>query len=518
MEKLVTFVPADDTATDTYGVVAALEVAGFEVGESVLVERTVLDSFDGLLHAAGLRLELRQADEGPQLLLRGGGGAAAVLAVDDVPALADDLPPGPFRARLAPVLGVRALIPQVSFGAVETVATERDADGKALVVVTIVEELTGDDVADVGAPYAVEVQELAGYAKAARRTGDVLATLGLDGAEGDAADAVAADAGVDLAGFDGSPTVPLDPEAPAIESYRTVLLHLLDTVDANWQGTVDDVDPEFLHDLRVAVRRSRSVVSESKRVLPFEVRKRFAAELRWLGGATGAARDLDVYVIEWDRYVAPLGAAASALAPVREHLEDQRRGAHADLAKQLRSRRCTALRTQWRSWLEADRPNGEPGREADRRTEEVVAARIVAAHDHLVAGGRLIDAHSPGEALHDLRKDAKKLRYLLECFGGLYEPRNRKAFVQRLKALQDNLGEHQDAEVHTDQLRAIAEEIHGTDAGGAGTLLAMGELTAHLQQRRRATRAEFAERFAAFDTAETRNALDDLLGSVRSGS
>ena len=64
-----------------------------------------------------------------------------------------------------------------------------------------------------------------------------------------------------------------------------------------------------------------------------------------------------------------------------------------------------------------------------------------------------------------MRKDAKKLRYLLECFGGLLAGGERKAFVKRLKALQDNLGEHQDAEVHADKLRTVADELPATTAG-----------------------------------------------------
>lgn len=72
----------------------------------------------------------------------------------------------------------------------------------------------------------------------------------------------------------------------------------------------------------------------------------------------------------------------------------------------------------------------------------------------------------PAEELHELRKDAKKLRYLLECFGSLYSPRPRKEFVQRLKALQDNLGEHQDTEVHVGELRTISSELHGAQESG----------------------------------------------------
>ena len=128
-----------------------------------------------------------------------------------------------------------------------------------------------------------------------------------------------------------------------------------------------------------------------------------------------------------------------------------------------------------------------------------------------MGAGREITPSSPAERLHDLRKDAKKLRYLIECFGSLFEGSSRKRFVQRLKALQDNLGEHQDAEVHTAQLRDLAGELHATSAVDADALLATGQLTEHLEARRRAAREEFEERFTAYDTKATQGALDDLV-------
>ena len=85
--------------------------------------------------------------------------------------------------------------------------------------------------------------------------------------------------------------------------------------------------------------------------------------------------------------------------------------------------------------------------------------RIDKAQDRLLAQGRAITPDTPAEEVHELRKDAKKLRYLLECFGGLLPAAERKAFVKRLKELQDNLGEHQDAAVHVAQLHEAVDEL-----------------------------------------------------------
>lgn len=519
MDPLATFTHPE---LDVAALGIALSDAGFALAPPESFRRTVLDTFDGRLHAAGLRLE-RVGGTEPELVITGGGAAPAqVPAGDTLPRTADDLPAGPFRARIAPLLDIRVLLPLVTVEGRRTLATRRDDDGKLRVTVALHDELEVGGHPEIRLPGVAEVHELTGYGRDARKVAKLLPTLGLAAAGGDVASLAAEAAGTDLTGVSGSPTVELDPDEPAVEAYRRVLTNLLDVAEANRPGTIDDLDPEFLHDLRVAVRRSRSVLSQAKGVLPPDVRDIQTEELRWLGGVTGPARDLDVYVIGWAGYVAPLGDDAAALDPVLAHLERKRAAAHRDLAKQLRSRRTTTFFRRWRRDLDAlvvpavpaEGTADEAVPDAARPIAEVAAERITRAHRRLVHHGRAIDADSPAGALHDLRKDAKKLRYLLECFGGLYEPDARKAFVKRLKALQDNLGEHQDAEVHIEEVRTMADELLATEAVHAGTLLAMGRLVAHLEGVRLATRTTFADRFADFDTKKTRKALDAVVDSA----
>jgi CHAD domain-containing protein len=126
--------------------------------------------------------------------------------------------------------------------------------------------------------------------------------------------------------------------------------------------------------------------------------------------------------------------------------------------------------------------------------------------------GRAIRPSSAATHLHELRKDAKQLRYLLECFGGILPAGPRKAFVKRLKALQNNLGEHQDAQVHIERLRAFEREIDGRPHT-AETRKAMRQLQEHLERRRAAARDDFAQRFTAYDSKATRRGLRQLLGA-----
>ena len=496
-------------------VTAHLTDSGFDIGPPSTVRRTVLDTFDGRLAAAGMRLELREGDHW-ELVLTDDASLPAHLAVTDVPSSAASLPAGPIRARLGPVLGVRALLPFVSVTARRLVAVRRDGAGKIHVRVVVQDRLAIEGGGRASPAWGVEVDELEGYDKDARQARAVLASLGLKARPIGLLDLIADRAHVDLRGYDGSPSVALSREEPAGDGFRRVLVRLADTIDANWDGTVHALDPEFLHDLRVAVRRTRSVLAQAKGVVPSAERARFREEFGWLGSVTGPARDLDVYVTEWDGYVASLGPeTAGQLEPVLAHIAGRRREEHAALAATLTSDRYRRVQAAWRAWLD---PEGEePGQQAPsaaRPLGSVVALRVAAAQEQVVMRGRSIGPDSPATDLHELRKDAKKLRYLLECFGGVLAGAPRKAFVQQLKALQDNLGEHQDTEVHSDRLREISRELHREPGVTAETLLAMGRLTEHFEQRRQAARDEFAQRFAAYDTKRTRRNLDDLIGSA----
>lgn len=489
----------------------ALRAAGFELDDPAGCVRVVLDTFDGRLHDAGLRLELRQGAD-PELVLldREGAPPARLAGVKTSPRwAASDLPPGPFRARIAAITQERALLPMLTVTSKVQPGRRVDRRGKVVVRAELHEQaVAGED----GQPiWLVEVDGVAGHDADRERSVTRLASLGMESFDGDVVAAVAARAGHALEGRSSSPTVPLEPHDPALSAFRRVLTNLAATVDANLEGTIDDVDVEFLHELRVAVRRTRSVLAQGKGVIPPEVRDRYREDFGWLGEITGPARDLDVYVLGWDGYVAPLAASGTAsLDRVLAELEARRRKAHADLAAALRSEPGRRVLDSWRAWLV------DPDVEAveEQVIGPVIAERIAKAQHKVLTDGRAIMPSSPPERLHDLRKDTKKLRYLLECFGSLFPTKPRKAFVSQLKALQDNLGEHQDAEVHLAQLRQLAHDLHERATVDTDALLAMGRLSDHLDRRRAEERAGFVERFAAYDSKANRKALARLLAGV----
>ena len=325
-------------------------------------------------------------------------------------------------------------------------------------------------------------------------------------------EAVAAAGGVP-GGTSSKLRVALTPATRADAAAVTILRRLLEIVEANLPGTLAALDSEYLHDLRVAVRRSRALQRELRGVFSPEPLRVFRAGFRELQVLTGPTRDLDVQLLEFADLAATLPAETAAdVAPLRELLELRLAAERTKMVRGLKSERTRALLDNWRDFLdvlvdapEADRPD------AARPVAEVAGERIGQVYRRMVKTGGAIDADSPHEALHDLRKKGKELRYLLEFFASLYPSEVVKPMVATLKGLQDMLGRFQDREVQADALRALGDDLAALD-GGAAALMAMGVLVQRLGEEQTQAREQFTERFERFAAKPQRRLVAQMFG------
>ena len=128
-------------------------------------------------------------------------------------------------------------------------------------------------------------------------------------------------------------------DVSAIAAFKTIAATLLTQIQANRQGVIEGRDPEYLHQMRVAVRRLRSLCGDYKKVLPKAVLHSFVADLRWLGRAMGPARDTDVFVTEiWPRLRAALNEDP-LLAYLDAQWASQRQASAAKVRRALAARR-----------------------------------------------------------------------------------------------------------------------------------------------------------------------------------
>jgi CHAD domain-containing protein len=485
-------------------------------GGSCEIDRTFFDSFDGLLHAEGLSVVL---EDGRLILIEHDTGeerARLAAAQPTQPLLARDLEPGPLRDALAPVLEVRALLPLVHVHSRVRALDVLDGERKTVVRMTLEEPaLVSSSSRHTALRPRLRLALVRGYDSELHSVRDKLEQeLGYLAAGQPLVDEAVRAAGGAPGGTSSKIDVPLSGELRSDAAAVAVLRRLLEVMAANLEGTIADVDSEFLHDFRVAVRRSRSVQRELRAVFPPSELARFRAEFRWLQQVTGDSRDMDVYMLEFEDYRSMVPEDIRAdLDPLLGVLRNRRLVARREMVRALRSDRAEALRSEWASFLsrlealpEDDRPA------APEPIGELAGDRISKVYRRMVKMGGAIDDSSPPEDYHDLRKKGKELRYLLELFGApLYSSEVVKPMIKALKSLQDVLGRHQDREVQVATLRSLRDEVSALP-GGAAALMAMGVLVERLGEDEQAARNEFAERFAAFASKSQRGLVKETFG------
>lgn len=304
--------------------------------------------------------------------------------------------------------------------------------------------------------------------------------------------------------YASKPQLSLDPSTPAAAAACQIHRVLLEVMLRNEAGLRRDDDSEFLHDFRVAVRRTRSALSQIKRVFAPEPLAHFRAEFSWLGSLTGPTRDLDVFLLKMDDYRSYLPAeVATDLDPLTTFLETKQRREHRALVKGLDSLRYRRLIDAWSAFLAA--PAAEPALAANAEIPIVglASSRIWKLFRRVIKdGGHILrvasDPVAHANALHDLRIECKKLRYSLEFFRSLYPRQEVDPLIRALKKLQDNLGDFNDYEVQRHKLAALADEMMPQETTRASTLLAMGRLMNFLSEAQERERLGFEVRFLTF--------------------
>jgi CHAD domain-containing protein len=488
-------------AVDVEVVAAALQpkfalAAGPERG----VSHTWLDTFDWRLHSAGISLEY--VDDGPLIMQFPDGSRLQGPRANKWPALLHDLPAGRLRDALAPMVAPRALLSVVTVHRAVRESRVLNADEKT--VARLVTESADDGTSQL------QVQPLRGYEVDGDRVARLLARVdGLAAATTTPYDDALAVAGRSPVDHEHDVAGQLRPQTPAPVAVANVLARFAAAIDDNVAGTIAAIDTEFLHDLRVAVRRTRSILKLAGDVLPAKLTEQFQPEFKWLGDLTTPVRDLDVYLLELDTMAARLASADPRdLDPFRSFLVRHRAAERRRLVRGLRSRRFGQTMSDWRTPLTHVAEDGDGG---GPTVAALARQRIERAFRNVVRRGKRIAADSPSEQVHELRKRCKELRYLLEVFRPLCADAPYRPLIKELKALQDTLGEFQDGEVQREAVREFAGLMMEQGAAPPATVLAMGELAAQLDAHQLNARAALVGRLQPFLAEENRARVKALV-------
>ena len=498
----------DESPSRVAGCLSALGTV--ETGPAKAIESNYFDSFDWRLFGAGMSL----CRQGPELLLYDHRRGAAIADIrGDVPSgFAFDFPAGRVRDLMADIIDVRRLLARVTLVSKRIPMTLRDKEGKAVLRLALERIKAREPGKARAVPLGTRltVEAVRGYGKVetkARRLLDrkfsALAEAAPLYVEGLAA------IGVTAGDYSSKLRLALDPDMPAGEAARHIHLTLLDTMVRNEKGSAVAIDPEYLHDFRVAVRRTRSALGQvDKGVLPDAVIEKAKSDFRWVGQQTNHMRDIDVYLLDYPKLRATLPAAYKAhLQPFHDYLADQSRSEVKKVATMLRGKRYRRIRDEWRAYLAAEGDTAEHG---ELPIKQLADRRIWKVYRLVMKEGGAIDAGSPAEALHELRITCKKLRYLLEFFQSLYPQKPLHALVKSLKTFQNVLGEFQDTEVQSLAILAFGREMAAAGVAPIETQMAMGMVADSILQRQAGARRDFDAHFEAFSRRAIRKSFAQL--------
>ncbi|MCF6204092.1 MAG: CHAD domain-containing protein [Methylococcaceae bacterium] len=471
--------------------------------------KILFDSFDWRLYNADIICEFNHSNSASQLSLidRNSGKLLALENMPDMMRFTDQFPKGRLRTTLAPVLEMRALIPLCQLPHNAHQLNILNKDQKIILRIQLDEhELIANQL---------HLYPLKGYDKALKKVTNILQnTFDLNPTKYSILKA-----GLKLEGrkpkdYSSKFRININPDMRADEACKKIYQQLIQVMQFNEAGTLADIDTEFLHDFRVAVRRTRTGLSQLKNTLPTKEINRYADFFAWLGQITGPTRDLDVYLLSFKKYkeVLPISLRED-LTPLYTLLKDKQKHAQKKLTENLSRSEYRTQLNDWETFL-TQQPITKKGKKngIHLTVKQLADQRIWKVYKHVLKEAKDISESSPAEALHDLRKTCKKLRYLLEFFQTLYPEDDMKIILKALKKFQTVLGDFQDYEVQEINIKQFSEEMMANKVS-PNTFLAMGVLVQYLDSMKCQARAEFSNQFALFEQAENKHIFKNLFSN-----
>ncbi|MFI5623715.1 CHAD domain-containing protein [Nocardioides sp. NPDC051685] len=240
------------------------------------------------------------------------------------------------------------------------------------------------------------------------------------------------------------------PHEPAGEWWRdqVVALH-------RWGRLVLRGEDDSVHQMRVTVRRLRSVLATYRKFLDPERVESLRVELRWLADLLGEVRDTEVLRKRLRGWAAEHGPGPTGVDALRTALAERQAQGLARLLPELEGERYRALIAALAATDGLPWSDGAPGKKALRKRVRRTWRRLAAAVD---AAELAEGAGERRRQLHEVRKKAKRTRYAAESLHELFG-KDAERLAAAAKSIQSTLGDLNDAAV---MIRTI-ETVPGPD-------------------------------------------------------
>ena len=307
---------------------------------------------------------------------------------------------------------------------------------------------------------------------------------------------------------------PILPQDTMAEAGRKALLNDFVKMLTHEAGSRVGEDPEEVHDMRVSIRRMRSILGLLADYYKSKAVKPYLSEMRRVARALGEVRDLDVMIADMQAYAETLDdEMREQLQPVRDLLDRQRAQARKSLIRLLDKGPYRRFVEDFSAFVT------KPGKSAHAvELDEIHPFQVRhllpgLIYEHLAAVRAYDGAISDADplTLHALRIEFKRLRYVVSVFTDVLGT-SANDFIAELKTIQDHLGRIADMRAAKDRLHDTTDDLNKEEQAGA--LEALRQYIDHLDEEQDRLIETFGEVWRHFNTRTVQRQLSNAIASL----
>lgn len=233
----------------------------------------------------------------------------------------------------------------------------------------------------------------------------------------------------------------LESPTPVKEALQNMIWSCLSHLQSNAVGMVEHAEEEYLHQVRIALRRLRVVLSMVGKIRPDAELDSLREACAELGTELGRSREWDVFVMQTLPEIQKRLGGAHKLVPLVRKSEKLRRKQYQHVLESFKRGDFQRLLLCFGAWM-----NGSYWQKigGDYSLPRFAAKILLKRSRRIRQRGEHIKRNADTKQFHALRIACKNLRYSAEMFASLYNTAEVAHYLRALAKLQDDLGEFND--------------------------------------------------------------------------
>ncbi len=319
--------------------------------------------------------------------------------------------------------------------------------------------------------------------------------------------------------YTSRPAFTLDNAQPALAALVQILKRFLQVIDDNVEGARNGDDPEYLHDLLVAVRRTTIFLGGFSALFPAENLELMKHGFQWIEQEATPIRDLDIYLSLFDDFETRVDADhRQALHSLYNFLQEQKRREIRRMRISLDSPRYFRLIESWKEFLQDCQDLEQAPKAAMTPIGDLARGRIWDIYSELVRNAKGLGQGDNADEICVLHQISKHLGYHLDVFSSLFPAKKMGKLLKAHDRLQSSLNQFRDMNLQNRRLREYMARMKEVQAVRKISLEAVEQLIADRQIQKAKAREEVIYQVEKYTRKKMRKRYRSMLAVSDKGS